>query len=196
VALFVLGFGLGRIFADDFKLTDGREYKGVTVTRAEPDGIMVMTDSGIEKIPFSLLPKEVQTKYGYDPQKAAQFQAEEKAVSIQRLAVATQQTVAADAAKQAKEEEVELARKAKLLNLEIDQVIPGGIMATLTEEDYLTGGGISYSDSGGKPIFVKGVTGKAEGEQMFALKAYRDGTYTYSDTQGASRTVEKWILVK
>lgn len=58
------------LFADDFKLSDGREYKGVAVSRAEPDGLVVVTDSGIEKLPFSLLPKEVQQKYNYNPQAA------------------------------------------------------------------------------------------------------------------------------
>lgn len=51
--------------ADDFSLTDGREYKDVTVTRVDPDGIEVMTNDGVEKLPFSLLSKEVQLAYPY-----------------------------------------------------------------------------------------------------------------------------------
>jgi hypothetical protein len=70
-ALFVLAFG---VLADDFKTLDGKDYKGVTISRVEPDGIMVATDSGIEKIPFTNLPKDVQKKYGYDPAKAAKYQ--------------------------------------------------------------------------------------------------------------------------
>ena len=61
-------------FADDFTTTDGKKFEGVTVTRIEADGIMVMTDSGIAKIFFAKLPEDVQKKYGYDPAKAAQFQ--------------------------------------------------------------------------------------------------------------------------
>ena len=52
-------------FADDFSLTDGREYKDVTVTRVEQDGIVVMSNDGVEKLPFSLLSKEVQLAYPY-----------------------------------------------------------------------------------------------------------------------------------
>jgi hypothetical protein len=68
--LFAMAVGA---LADDFKLTDGREYKGVTVSRAEPDGLVVVTDSGIEKLPFNLLPKEVQQKYNFNPQTAAAY---------------------------------------------------------------------------------------------------------------------------
>lgn len=63
-----------RVFAEDFTTTDGKKLEGVTVTRIEPDGIVVMTDSGIEKIVFTKLPEDVQKKYGFDPAKAAQFQ--------------------------------------------------------------------------------------------------------------------------
>ena len=54
-------------FADDFSLSDGREYKGVTVSRVEKDGVVVITDDGVEKLPFSLLPKEAKDLYPYVP---------------------------------------------------------------------------------------------------------------------------------
>jgi hypothetical protein len=50
-------------FADDFKAIDGKEYKNVTVTRIEPDGIVVRTKSGISKIYFVELPKDVQERF-------------------------------------------------------------------------------------------------------------------------------------
>ncbi|MCX6981283.1 MAG: hypothetical protein NTV08_11100 [Verrucomicrobia bacterium] len=70
------------IFAEDFTTTDGKKLEGVTVTRVETDGIRVMTDSGIQKIPFSKLPVEVQKKYGFDSAKPAQPQrpSEEKVI--------------------------------------------------------------------------------------------------------------------
>lgn len=61
--------------SDDFKTQDGKEYKNVTISRQEPDGIVVITDSGISKLYFSELPKAVQERFGFDPQKAAQFSA-------------------------------------------------------------------------------------------------------------------------
>ena len=51
--------------ADDFKTIRGKEYKNATVSRVEPDGIVVKTKSGISKIYFVELPKEVQERYHY-----------------------------------------------------------------------------------------------------------------------------------
>src|SRR5438034_4948354 len=61
--------------ADDFKTTNGKEYKNATVTRVEPDGIVVKSKSGISKIYFVELPKEVQERFHYNPEKAAAAQA-------------------------------------------------------------------------------------------------------------------------
>ena len=44
---------------DDFKAIDGKEYKDATVSRVEPDGIVLRTKSGISKVYFTELPKEV-----------------------------------------------------------------------------------------------------------------------------------------
>jgi hypothetical protein len=60
--------------ADDFKTIYGKEYKNVTVSRVEPDGIVITFSGGIVKIPFTELPPEIQKKYGYDPTTAADFQ--------------------------------------------------------------------------------------------------------------------------
>jgi len=59
--------------ADDFRTNDGKEYKNARVSRAEPDGIVIITDSGIIKLYFAELPKEISEKYHYDPAKAAAF---------------------------------------------------------------------------------------------------------------------------
>jgi Mg/Co/Ni transporter MgtE len=52
--------------ADDFKTTDGKEYKNVTVSRVEPDGIVLSSKSGISKVYFAELPKEVQQRFNYE----------------------------------------------------------------------------------------------------------------------------------
>jgi len=52
--------------ADDFKTNDGKEYKNVTVSRVEPDGIVLITSSGVSKVYFTELPKEVQERFNYD----------------------------------------------------------------------------------------------------------------------------------
>lgn len=60
--------------ADDFKTITGQEYKNVSLSRVEPDGIVITFSGGIVKIPFTELSPEIQKKYGYDPKAAADFQ--------------------------------------------------------------------------------------------------------------------------
>src|SRR6266481_2797092 len=60
--------------ADDFKTISGKEYKNATVSRVQPDGIVITFSGGIVKIPFTELSPEIQMKYGYDPKAAEDFQ--------------------------------------------------------------------------------------------------------------------------
>ncbi len=62
------------VLADDFKLVDGKEYKNVTVSRVEPDGIVLRTKSGISKLYFVELPKEVQERFHYNAAIAAAYE--------------------------------------------------------------------------------------------------------------------------
>jgi len=66
-------------FSEDFKTVNGKEFKDATITRVEPDGIVVKTKSGMSKVYFAELPKEVQERFHYDPQKASTYSAEEAA---------------------------------------------------------------------------------------------------------------------
>ena len=66
-------------FAEDFKTVNGKEYKDATITRVEPDGIVVKTTSGISKIHFAELPREIQERFHYDQQKASAYSAEQAA---------------------------------------------------------------------------------------------------------------------
>ena len=61
LALAVLQFAL----ADDFKTINGKEYKNVTVSRVEADGIVITSKTGISKIYFVELPKDVQERFHY-----------------------------------------------------------------------------------------------------------------------------------
>jgi hypothetical protein len=65
--------------AEDFKTLDGREYKDASVLRAEPDGIVLATNSGIAKVYFLELPNDVRERFHFDPAKAAAFAAEQNA---------------------------------------------------------------------------------------------------------------------
>jgi thioredoxin 1 len=65
--------------ADDFKAIDGKEYKNVTVSRVEPDCIVLISSSGISRVYFTELPKEVQERFHYDATQAAAYSAEQAA---------------------------------------------------------------------------------------------------------------------
>jgi hypothetical protein len=89
--------------ADDFKTVAGKEYKNATVTLVEADGIVVKSKSGISKIYFQELPKEVQQRFNYNPQQAADF-ASAQATTAQR----TNQQIEEANKQQEKEKQVAL----------------------------------------------------------------------------------------
>jgi hypothetical protein len=76
--ILLLSFAAAAL-SEDFKTVNGKEYKDATVTRVEPDGIVVKTNSGVTKIYFSELPKDVQEQFHYDSGKAASYSAEQAA---------------------------------------------------------------------------------------------------------------------
>ena len=63
--------------ADDFKTVQGKEYKNVTVSRVEPDGIVLRSKSGISRVYFVELPKEVQERFHYNPAIASAYSAQQ-----------------------------------------------------------------------------------------------------------------------
>jgi hypothetical protein len=71
-------FALG----EDFKTINGKEYKDATVSRVEPDGIVLKTKSGISKVYFRELPKEVQERFLPSPAKTVAAQRERKLIDL------------------------------------------------------------------------------------------------------------------
>jgi thiol-disulfide isomerase/thioredoxin len=67
------------VLADDFRLISGKEYKNVTVSRVEPDGIVLRSKAGISKVYFAELPKEVQERFHYNAANAAAYSAQQTA---------------------------------------------------------------------------------------------------------------------
>ena len=66
VLAFLILFFTTVVLADDFKLVSGKEYKNVTVSRVEPDGIVLRTKSGISKVYFVELPNDIQQRFHYN----------------------------------------------------------------------------------------------------------------------------------
>jgi hypothetical protein len=89
------------VFADDFKTLNGKEYKNATVNRVEPDGLVLRTKSGISKVYFTELPQDVQERFHYNAQQAAQFtnQAIEEVRRTQQQKIETDNKGTAEIAK-------------------------------------------------------------------------------------------------
>jgi hypothetical protein len=78
LTILILSF-ISAAFSEDFETVNGKEYKDATITRVEPDGIVVKTKAGITKVYFGELPKEIQERFHYDQQKASAYSAEQAA---------------------------------------------------------------------------------------------------------------------
>ena len=78
LAYFILCFTTVAL-ADDFKTVRGKEYKNVTVTRVEPDGIVLRSKSGISKVYFVELPSDVQQRFHYTATSATAYPAAQTA---------------------------------------------------------------------------------------------------------------------
>ena len=72
--------------AEDFKTITGKEYKNASVSRVEPDGIVLKGKSGITKVYFTELPKNVQERFHHDSTQGAHFTANEQATVAQQNA--------------------------------------------------------------------------------------------------------------
>lgn len=90
-ALSIFALSSSVALAEDFKTIKGKEYKNASVSRVEPDGIILKTKSGIVKVYFAELPKEVQERFKYNPASAAQFSATTQAATAQPRAATPQQ---------------------------------------------------------------------------------------------------------
>jgi thiol-disulfide isomerase/thioredoxin len=76
VASLILCFTTAAL-ADDFKTVQGKEYKNVTVSRVEPDGIVLKSKSGISKVYFIELPPDVQKRFHYNAAIASAYSAQQ-----------------------------------------------------------------------------------------------------------------------
>lgn len=61
--VFVVTISTSVALAEDFKTVTGKEFKDATVTRVEGDGIVLRTKTGISKVYFAELPKDVQQRF-------------------------------------------------------------------------------------------------------------------------------------
>ena len=90
------------------------------MSRVEPDGILLRTKSGITKIYFTELPKEVQDRFHYNVQQAAQFssqtttQTAEENRLVQQQQAEEAQKKAAQLEMQRQRQQAEMERQAEI----------------------------------------------------------------------------------
>jgi hypothetical protein len=135
--------------ADDFRTTKGKEYKNATVSRVEPDGIVIKFKGGIVKILFTELPKDVQLRFGYDTDKIEAEQ--EKRIQEQRAAeekrIDQEKAAERERAEREKNAEADLKRggeKFKAAEQRAKQAYQNAPKGTLSGQVFVsTGGGDS-----------------------------------------------------
>jgi hypothetical protein len=128
--------------ADDIVTTTGVKYENATVTRAEPDGLVIQYSAGIVKIPFAELNQEWQTKYNYNAARAQEYVAEiqrQQAALYQQTQAAKAQVAqqAAELAKQAEAQRTERAEQKKAAREKANHVAE--VEAAIAERRLLIG---------------------------------------------------------
>ena len=63
--IMLIGCYTSLALAEDFKTVSGRVYKDATISRVEADGIVLRTNTGISKVYFVELPRDVQERFHY-----------------------------------------------------------------------------------------------------------------------------------
>jgi hypothetical protein len=69
--------------AEDFKTVNCKVYKDARISRVEADGIMLRAKTGISKIYFVELPRDVQERFHYDPAKTVAAQREREPIKVE-----------------------------------------------------------------------------------------------------------------
>lgn len=182
---------------ETFTTITGQQFTDVTIAAVEPDGLKLVTDAGIVKLPFRDLSPDIQKRYHYDPAAAAQYAAavhQGQAANSQRaqaewaqaqtakagaeIQLATQQAQA-DATRQ-------IAAAAFQADIRIKQIFAHGALAEVTE--YKGAGSLRHSN-----VFIAGLTEGVDNTRLHAT-LYPAGRYQYDDVAGAARTVRAFAM--
>lgn len=202
--------------ADDVELSNGQKLTGVSVSRAEPDGLVLVTDDGIQKVPFEQLAKSVRERYGYSEKAAADFSAAVHAAAIERgtqareYAVARQAEAARAAAATPAPKPEELGKLARVRGV-VAQVVPGGLIVCAEEPRAITnyagsigrGENVGFAQdtaAAGRPTAVYGVFLIAGHAKQGALvdgdavdvDAREAGVFKFTGSDGALHTVKRY----
>ena len=190
-------------FADETNLTltvDGITYSNVTFGTVSPASVSIHHSTGLATIPLAKLPAELQQRFGYDPQRAAQYR---QAEQVQRQKLAVQEAAVRQAKRTAQAAEdiaklnAEICAGSPSFSAEIVQVFTEGLLVRIVAGELKKGDGWASSFTG-DPLPERVLIGHpkhdklAEGNYV-QCRAYRDGVFRYTTVLGASRSVERWV---
>jgi len=80
--------------AEDFKTINGKVYKDATISRVDADGIVLRTKTGISKVYFIELPKDVQERFHPRPSPTKTVAAQREPIKKTGLAAAMANSIA------------------------------------------------------------------------------------------------------
>ncbi len=161
-ATFALFLGLGLCLQAQGLIlftTDNHSYENVTTVRPDPDGLYIEYNlpgggMGMAKIKYTRLTEELQKKYGYDPDKAREFETKvAKATEDWRQEAIRQEQAAQERikAREAREDEQEKVANERILAMaQLKQA--EAELARATGGYYSSGGG--YSGWGGYGVIA------------------------------------------
>jgi len=195
------------VYGEDWTV-DGKDYHNVKVGQVETDQVHITYDGGIGSLPLADLSPALQKRFGYNPSQAkdaAQKREADQQAAIQSYASVDQKRQvlqleqAKENAQQAQRQVTQkMASHAALMYAQIVQILPNGLLVEpyvkqLTDPNEIGTYGMSSMQPSGETVFIScNPQGHAENESI-NIKAYRDGTFTYQDTSGASRTIQKYV---
>lgn len=166
--------------------TDGQQFDGVTSTKVEGEILSFEHSAGVASVPLAKLTPELQRKFNYDP-KVIEAAKAAKAAKI----AADAQLAQATAMKQ-KEAEPAKTGEAKVK----DQILYGDVIQKIAGDGQTLPDGLLLNVTGAIPPAVVFLVGYPEfpdavdgdGVSVMCTPA---GTYTYTTTAGARKTVRK-----
>ena len=197
-------------WAEDIKRADGTMLHG-TIVRAEPDGLVVQTDAGIEKVDFVMLSTEVQKRFHYDRDKAEEYRAKRVAAQQQaagqQLATVRAQVAAQVAAVEQKQQAQpqspeEAARRALVeqsvifVTASVEQGTTKGARAGLTVQTGRAAATLLGKDTRATTSlgigFIYGL--EAASGETWQGKVYPAGYYHYTSLLGEEDTMRAYAL--
>jgi hypothetical protein len=193
-----------QIHAEETNLTltvNGVTYSNVTFVRATPYAVSVRHSTGIAAIPLSQLPPDLQQRFGYNPEKSAQYRKAE-VDEAQRVRQADAEKVRQ--ANLLNEQRAEAERQKPVLGPAIQvkatviQAMPDGALVALKRAvpivtERYSDGAIRRTEDDLGDAFILGLTSVYDGNAWSGTIA-QSGDYTYTTIQGAYRKVPQYRL--